>query len=473
MAAIAAAVAWQLLVPPLIGLADNGDFPRIMSRFDIGYLSDKYEERYFGYFLRQYRIDKKDHWDSDFVSSQTLLVALALPINKLLSKPGFFDIRAVAVVHLVLELAAAWLLLTYSPVNGRIAGVVLLGIVILALTDVGYVSYFNSFYSEPGSFVFLLLTLGVILVTLKRPTGGALFGFCVAGILFVTSKPQNVAPGIILAAYSLRFCSLRPGQGWRWACAGAASCLFAGSIYYFSLKPPDIITKPSYYLSVFYEILRYSPDPRRDLIELGLDADLAKYAGTRPWSPGSPKDDPDFQRSFFDKMSFSKVIRFHLMHPVRLLGTLDRVARYAPQLRPDTDITVDSVTTVRTLGNYEKVAGLPPWTQSHSFDLWSRLRQACSPGSLKSFALFFGVNCAGIALLYPRRGTPTDRLLLELQGALLLMAILQFGSVAVAQGTHEAAKHLFLFDLLVDICFGIAVIYGWRVAHNAIYGERR
>ena len=51
IAAIAAAVAWQLLTPRPIGLADNGDFPRIMGRFDIGYLSDKYEDRYFGYFL--------------------------------------------------------------------------------------------------------------------------------------------------------------------------------------------------------------------------------------------------------------------------------------------------------------------------------------------------------------------------------------------------------------------------------------
>jgi hypothetical protein len=86
MAVIAAAVGWQLMVPPVIGIADNGDFPRIMSRFDIGYLTDKYKERYFAYFLDKYRIDKRDHWESKFVSSQTPLVAFAVQINRLITR---------------------------------------------------------------------------------------------------------------------------------------------------------------------------------------------------------------------------------------------------------------------------------------------------------------------------------------------------------------------------------------------------
>src|SRR5579872_5072231 len=76
IAAIAAAAAWQLLTPPPIGLADNGDFPRVMSRFNIGYLSEKYEDRYFLHFLSTYRIAAKDYWDSHFATSQVLIVAL-------------------------------------------------------------------------------------------------------------------------------------------------------------------------------------------------------------------------------------------------------------------------------------------------------------------------------------------------------------------------------------------------------------
>jgi hypothetical protein len=449
IAAIAAGAMWQLLFPPLIGLADQGDFPRIMGRFDFAPLSEKIEDRYFAYFQSKYRIDKRNHWDSGFVSSQTLLVAAALPLNRLFSKPRFFDIRSLALVHLALELTAAWLLLAYAPVNGRIARKVFLWIVFLLFTDVGYVSYFNSFYSEPGTFVFLLLTLGAILMTIARPTTGALLGLLVLGLLFITSKPQNVMAGIILAVYSLRLGALREGKAWRWECSGVALVLAASSVYYFTLTPRDMTVKPSQYLSVFYEILPYSSSPRQDLIELGLDPKLSKYSGTRPWSPDTPMNDPDFQRSFFDKISFPKMIRFHLRHPVRFLETLERCAGYAQELRP-------------WVGNYEKSEGRSGWATSRSFNLWSSLREKYSPGSLKSFGLFFAANYVAILFLYCRSSSLKNRLMLELQASLLLVAIVQFLTVAIGVGTHEATKHLFLFDLLVDLCFATGIL--WLIA---------
>jgi hypothetical protein len=448
VAAIAAALVWQLFLPPLIGLADQGDFSRIMGRFDIGHLSDKFYDRYFAYFESKYRIDKTEHWDPGFVSSQSLLVAIALRINSLFSKRGIFDIRFLALVLAALELAAAWLLLTYAPVKGRIGREVLLGIVFLMLSDVGYVAYFNSFYSESASFVFFLLALGFVLMTITRPSYGSLLGVLVTSLLFVSAKGQNVPAGIILAVFSLRLLALKPGLVWRWSCAGVALCLFSSSLYYYTLTPREVTMKPSYYLSVFYEILPYSSSPRQDLVELGLDPKLLKYSGTRPWSPDAPMTDPDFEHLFFEKISLPKIIRFHLRHPIRLLQTLERCAGYAPGLRP-------------WVGNYEKSEGRFPWLQSHTFNLWSSLRSKYSPGSLKSFAWFFLANFGGIALLYHhhRNGPLRDRLLLELQAALLLMAILQFLTVAIVVGTHEATKHLFLFDLLVDVCFASAVLW--------------
>jgi hypothetical protein len=49
-------------------------------------------------------------------------------------------------------------------------------------------------------------------------------------------------------------------------------------------------------------------------------------------------------------------------------------------------------------------------------------------------------------------------LILELQACLLLVAIVQFLTVAIVVGTHEATKHLFLFDLLVDLCFAADIL---------------
>ena len=228
-------------------------------------------------------------------------------------------------------------------------------------------------------------------------------------------------------------------------CAGIAVVLASSSAYYFVLRPRDITVKPNQYLSVFWEILPYSSAPRQDLIELGLDPKLLKYSGSNPWGPDTPMNDPDFQRSFFDKIGFAKVVRFHLSHPVRLLETLDRCARYAPELRP-------------WLGNYEKSEGRVFLAKGRSFNLWSSLREKYSPGSLKSFGLFFAANYVAILFLHRRASSLKNRLILELQACLLLVAIVQFLTVAIVVGTHEATKHLFLFDLLVDLCFAADIL---------------
>ena len=62
-------------------------------------------------------------------------------------------------------------------------------------------------------------------------------------------------------------------------------------------------------------------------------------------------------------------------------------------------------------------------------------------------------------------------LLLELQAALLLMAILEFLAVVIAQGSYEAVKHLFLFDALVDVCFAIGAT--WLAGSIVIRRRRR
>src|SRR5207237_9429563 len=144
------------------------------------------------------------------------------------------------------------------------------------------------------------------------------------------------------------------------------------------------------------------PSPGQDVVELGLGPKFLKYSGTRPWSPDAPLNDLDFEHSFFEKISLPKIIRFHLHHPIRLLETLQRCAGYAPGLRP-------------WVGNYEKSEGRFPWAESHTFNLWSTLRNKYSPRSLKSFGLFFAANFAAIALLYHRTMVPKYRLLLELQ----------------------------------------------------------
>jgi len=83
---------------------------------------------------------------------------------------------------------------------------------------------------------------------------------------------------------------------------------------------------------------------------------------------------------------------------------------------------------------------------------------------LRTFGLFFAANYGVIFVLYRRTSDLKNRLVIELHFALLLVAMVQFLTVAIGVGTHEATKHLFLFDLLVDLCFAAAILWLTSVA---------
>src|SRR5207253_6190135 len=101
----AAIVFYQLMLPPVVGLADNGDFGKIIARFDL-YAK---VHRTYQFIDTVYEFRPAGHWVSGFYSTETLLILPALALNSLLSKDGTFDLRLMGSVHGALFLAALWL----------------------------------------------------------------------------------------------------------------------------------------------------------------------------------------------------------------------------------------------------------------------------------------------------------------------------------------------------------------------------
>jgi len=80
-----------------------------------------------------------------------------------------FDVRALGAIHLALFLLGVWLLLRLSARLGLATRAVIALLLALVFCDVGYAAYFNSLYSEPGSFVFLFLALAAAIGLAKQP----------------------------------------------------------------------------------------------------------------------------------------------------------------------------------------------------------------------------------------------------------------------------------------------------------------
>ncbi len=142
-AAIAAGiVVRQCFVPPIIGMADQADFRRMIGRFGYRAETPGLETVYVApKYIRGADTRVRD-WEQ--FSSEYLFVSATVGLNKIISRDGKLDIRIMGFVHATALVAAlVWLL--YAA---RGAPILILIAIVLILTDVAYVAYMNTFFAE-------------------------------------------------------------------------------------------------------------------------------------------------------------------------------------------------------------------------------------------------------------------------------------------------------------------------------------
>ena len=105
--------------------------------------------------------------------------------------------------------------------------------------------------------------------------------------------------------------------------AWAAVLLLAVTIASF-FAAPTRLRQQSLYNLVFFELLPHSPEPPRDLAELGLDPEWVRYSGTSAYSAGSPFASADFRASLLERSGYVAVLRLYAAKPERLLSAARR-----------------------------------------------------------------------------------------------------------------------------------------------------
>ena len=432
---------YQLLIPPVVGQGDQGDFGRLFQRFGIQSDISDYNHRYFGYFIRTWKIEENTASGTGFLSPDVLLVAASLSLNSLLSKTGLYDIRCLALVRMALFLAAAALILQLAWRRGLLVRCVAVFALVVVFADVGYVAYFNSAYSEPSSFLFGLLAIAFYL-RLAASEGNLwtnLAGFVSCGTLLVWSKPQNILVGFVLGFAALRLAQAAQTRRWRVGTRLAAIGLVACSVLYRAIPPPNWYREHIRYIAVFTRILPSSPDPRKDLQELGLDPSLVTLAGTYPWDRESTDRKEQLRQLFYPRISDGAVVRFYLRHPERIWGLLRVSGPEALWLRTG-------------LGNFEESTGFKPFTYARSFALRSDFVRRHGPNHVAWFAAWLAGAFWLASVFWLRARTPGRRLACEGVAFLAVAALTQYAPVVFLQGPHGIPKQMFLFAFFFDCC---------------------
>jgi hypothetical protein len=327
--------------------------------------------------------------------------------------------------------------------------------ILIFFTDVGYISYLNSIYSEPASLIFLTLTIGIVLLIAiqadAKPIG---FGWALlyfgSAFLFVIAKPQNAAMGIPLAFlgyWLMRY--VRPPrmvEKWRTQIALVfAFGLVVCSFLYFAFGLPRYYRSGDLWNSVFLEIIGNSQKPEQDLQELGLPPEMIIYKGKYAFAEGVNRNVyEDFQHSWL----YFKILGFYIVHPGRLFSLIDSSTSTAFELQQ------------ANLGNFASSDIFGSYDKSQAYAFWSKLRVVVLPKSIWTLVGLFIINLGAVWVKIKKFDhNKNNSILSGLHLTVLFMAVIQYLTVLMAEGTFELVKHMFLFNLLLDITFIFLIAY--------------
>jgi hypothetical protein len=354
-----------------------------------------------------------------YLASERPILGFAKFLNRLLSKDGGFDLQVLGFCHLVLYVGAIFIFLRAFRSRGRFSRLFVAGAVLLMCVDVKWVAYFNSFYCESSSLVFLFSTVGLALVCVDNerqgPTAWFLWlGYMGSAFLFWMAKSQNTAfaPCLALGAWYFFPQSSRP-----FLRVIGAAVIPVGIVWAFAVHAYGVTMGTNAQVVVAEEILPNSPTPAVDRQELGLEQGGA---------------------------GLYRIAHFYARHPVRWLRMSQRQMKEAFGYIPH--------------GNFTRASGFGPGTQSQAFNSWSELKKAYYPKNLTLLICLLTAYSilAGMKVRWLDEGR-VARMRTLFGPVLALGCALEF-MVTVTFEANGTAKHLFIFNVAVDLCLLLAAL---------------
>ena len=506
-----------------IGMADNGDFTRVMTWFTSRPATMKgnwqasgtpeYDQRYFKYYIPDWKLDFPLN---GVFSSAVLLWLPGVLLNWLFYSQKVLSMMMVGLFPRLLSLVILWLAFRWinaiyppagliakkgsdpvEPAGGSWQTLVItltLGIPLtLLLGSAAYMAYFNSFYQETGSFIFLFLFLAALIYTWRvdhvhpgavlkegrsfansepmaineplRPylwprylALAALFGL-------LTSKVSNiywVIPSVLLVV------------PWRKVLARPKAYLplYIGVIATLALAVILMPSRPlnrqaQAYHSLFVGTLTFSDNPLARLQEIGVGQHM-DCVGKDAYNS---KGQTCFEQ-LKDQVSFAKTALVIWHEPAILLRMEQYVAKFIQRLK--TGLGKYAASDPRATEQPKTLIDLWELLKGHLFPsgnaFWAtivaftvlfvyRLRGHRHPGVVQEEGRSFGKTeqTADKEPLRPYQLESFERQLALIGLVATLACVVDMNVAVLGDGQREIVKHLFLANVLFDLAAIAAV----------------
>lgn len=443
-----------LFIKPIIGVADNGDFFRIMRQSDLHYLNNNpadENERFLSYFQKDYGINQFYN-DSQrlLISTQSLLIRAAIFLNELITRNyKVFDIRFLSAILLIIQAIAAYLLVKVftSDVKRPTLKLIITLLYIFIFMDTGYIAYFNSFYGEGVNIPFFLLSTGILLYMIKfnKFKWYNLIAFLLTSFIFFGAKQQLAPTGILLALLTWRIICYKNKKSIKVVSIMMIITFVMGAIFFHKSIEGDFNFINRYH-SLNRGILLNEEDPDKILEDMGINNQYSLLENTIYFSPVSQIDlnDKSLKEKYYDRFTIVDIVKYYAFHPKDMIKMAEIGFGNAYYIRP------------MVQGNYEKSAGKLPGEKSYFFSGWSLFKADVLPHNLLASLAYIGLFFFYSVKRYikARNYNRDDDCLFE--EAYLYIFLVGFSQIVISlvgAGDADLSKHELMYNMSWDMMF--------------------
>lgn len=443
-----------LVLTPVIGKADNGDFGRMYNSFGLADMASSYEEQYDYYFHQTFRFINCGFllpWDSSWVMG-CWLGKIPLVFNFIFNllfnfdNLNLFDIRFLGILYSLIFLAGVYLILNYNKLSNLskcIGGI----FIILFFTDGIYISYFNSFFGEGTTICTFFLTIGsfLFLISAKEPSKNRFIFFFIASACFLTSKTQQLPLLIfMLIIYVALYIFYKNHR----KLISISSILVTSLciITFFSIS--EYTNKNNIYQSVFNGVLHNSDTPEKDLEFLNINPKFSCNAGSGFYTQDL-KYEPlgnEMLEEFYPNISLGKILNFYISHPLRAWENIKDSTNYAYSF-----YAINEKNFIKGIESENKLVN------RFRFNLiQNNLELHRNIFIYISFSLIYLI---AIAIYFFKSSKREVKLLCLLLLFLLASGASQLVLPVLGSGFSDIGKHMFLLNLAYDVLIGTVLIW--------------
>lgn len=434
-----------LLVPSYLGMANDTLGNLKMQQYGLGYRDIDVDDDFVSneYFIRTFVLTGNQRI---FSSSQNIFVSIAKAMDNLFTHDNYFDLRFLAVVYLILYLPAVFLILrsAIERVPFFSEGVLISIIGTLIFSDISYIAYFNSLYSDALIFICILYVAGASMsLHLKRKGNiSAMLIMTIATIILCTIEKRFMLSGMLISVLMLSQLRIAEATHEKVIESVLAVLIIGFSVFSF-ISCDEEFDETSKLHAMTRGVLFQSEKPDQVLENMGIDVSYTTLTDVSLYDyyPVAEIENIYLQKGFLDKYKMTDIVAYYIRHPKAMVAMWDIGIKASLNLRRD------------YCSNYEKSVGMPAMGKSLFWSVWSSTKERAVPKTIGYVAVliiaFWAMSGKGV--FNKKHLTRWNYMYFVTMLTLIAVGIVDISYVIVASGDAQFVQYNMTLGVIMDI----------------------